>query len=621
MADMVALAVKSAVKLYNVITLARENKGKAEKLKYRLTCIERQLSLPDPRSSSAITTPLLPNVLERISHEFAKLGSDIDEIVKLAKEPHPREPSRASSVPLTGPSSPRPLTKCLKPQRFTTANNIDAKLTIALYEAANLQTRLENLHLVSSQHDAFISKLEELHRNDTLALTRGPELSPDAGAVLEDVRKLLAHLIVLHKGERRSSAAADSHDTPSRISASSSSQPFSSAPGIDADADAAEQNVLALLARVPAEARTLLECAARPGTPQAEVEGALRRAGVLWTAWEIDEERVHTKVDRPFGSRPLGTGASVAVYKGYLRIESGGNDSDEKSERGNGESDGSSLPVAVKRVELDDKRGMHSSADVSREALLHMVMAHPCVVRVHGVVWKRDGGGEGESSAALIVMELMTHSVRSALRKGLLGEADTRRRVLTDAACALAHLHSRGVVHRDVKEENVLVNFDEQGRMCSRAKLCDFGASRKVRDERATRQTRMSETAVAGTELYLPPEVGAVGSRCRTRSSWDVWSFGVMVCATGGPWRREGVCRLRRSERVWGRSAKGCSMGEKDCERSYERSGQGVSDGSSGETTKNGEGAGCSTREGGGENVARDIPAERSGSRSYPALR
>ncbi|MGE0708398.1 MAG: protein kinase [Planctomycetota bacterium] len=109
------------------------------------------------------------------------------------------------------------------------------------------------------------------------------------------------------------------------------------------------------------------------------------------------------------------------------------------------------------------------------------------VVRVHSY-----GLHLGRPYCAMEVLE--GGSLGDALRRGL--EPDALLRLVEDLARTLGRLHAAGVVHRDVKPQNVLL--DEQGR----AKLCDFGLARDL--SAAERLTLSSE--VLGTPAYMAPE-------------------------------------------------------------------------------------------------------------------
>src|SRR6185437_3106586 len=142
-----------------------------------------------------------------------------------------------------------------------------------------------------------------------------------------------------------------------------------------------------------------------------------------------------------------------------------------------------------------------------RETRLVANMSHPNVVPVYaveehpGVILYALGYIDGES---------LTERVR---RAGPLPPGEVAR-VLQEAAWALSYAHSRGIVHRDVKPDNILIE-----RATGRALLLDFGIS-KVAD---STMTSLGETL--GTPQFMSPEQAA-GEAADPRS--DLYSLGLV---------------------------------------------------------------------------------------------
>ncbi|EJD00914.1 kinase-like protein [Fomitiporia mediterranea MF3/22] len=90
--------------------------------------------------------------------------------------------------------------------------------------------------------------------------------------------------------------------------------------------------------------------------------------------------------------------------------------------------------------------------------------------------------------------------------------------LITGVAKGLAYLHERGVVHSDVKSDNIVVSESED------ALICDFGCSRMID---ASRSLANLSTGIKGTVRYTAYEV-LVHSTQYSRES-DVWAFGMTV--------------------------------------------------------------------------------------------
>ncbi|MEO5567627.1 MAG: protein kinase, partial [Gemmatimonadaceae bacterium] len=145
-----------------------------------------------------------------------------------------------------------------------------------------------------------------------------------------------------------------------------------------------------------------------------------------------------------------------------------------------------------------------------REAQTAAGLSHPNIVPIYSVD-EKDG-------LVYFVMSLVVgQSVASHLATEHHWPADRTERVLREVADALAYAHSRGVVHRDVKPDNILIERDT-----GRALVSDFGIARASEGE-----TRLTLTGVAvGTPAYMSPEQ-ALGERELDGRS-DVYSLGIV---------------------------------------------------------------------------------------------
>ena len=90
------------------------------------------------------------------------------------------------------------------------------------------------------------------------------------------------------------------------------------------------------------------------------------------------------------------------------------------------------------------------------------------------------------------------------------------KKIMKDITKALSYLHSLGVIHRDVKLENIVIDLDEEG--IKRARIIDFGLSCLLGPGQTSQDP-------VGTLKYAAPEVI---SRIPYRETVDIWSLGVV---------------------------------------------------------------------------------------------
>jgi serine/threonine-protein kinase len=141
--------------------------------------------------------------------------------------------------------------------------------------------------------------------------------------------------------------------------------------------------------------------------------------------------------------------------------------------------------VAVKAIESRGEAGQR----VLREAQAAARLNHPGIVTLYEM-------GE-EDGNALLVTELVEGSTLAGLsREGALSDREIGE-IGADLCEALDHAHSRGVVHRDIKPQNVLVAPEGE----FRAKLMDFGIARLADGAALT-----APGDVVGTLAYMSPE-------------------------------------------------------------------------------------------------------------------
>ena len=142
-----------------------------------------------------------------------------------------------------------------------------------------------------------------------------------------------------------------------------------------------------------------------------------------------------------------------------------------------------------------------------REARAVSALDHPNVVVLFDI-------GEAEGEVFLAMQHVEGRSLRQRIEAGLppLAETIAIGRAVADA---LAHAHGRGVIHRDLKPDNILVTPD------GRVKVADFGTARLIDENQITQAG-----AVLGTGGYLAPELLQGGP---AEAAADLFALGAVL--------------------------------------------------------------------------------------------
>jgi len=164
-------------------------------------------------------------------------------------------------------------------------------------------------------------------------------------------------------------------------------------------------------------------------------------------------------------------------------------------------------PVAVKLLADNFAEDDVARRRFKREARLAAKLDHPNVVRVFDV-------GE-EEGRPFIVMEHVDGGTLADLTKRRRPPRERALSLLSQACAGLGHAHGEGLVHRDVKPQNLLIS-----RADGRLKIADFGIARAIEEAGVTRTG-----LVLGTKPYMAPEQLEGG---KLTPATDVYALGVV---------------------------------------------------------------------------------------------
>src|ERR1035437_5652862 len=163
--------------------------------------------------------------------------------------------------------------------------------------------------------------------------------------------------------------------------------------------------------------------------------------------------------------------------------------------------------VAVKVLTDAGCQDAEAKARFLQEARMAGNIEHENIIRIHDY-------GE-EQGRPFIVMEfLVGEDLRHAIRDGHTGDLNNKLRIARDVARALEYVHSKKIVHRDIKPDNVHV--DASGKV----KLMDFGIAR------AEGLSLTRAGFALGTPYYMAPEL-VLGQMATDQV--DIYAFGILL--------------------------------------------------------------------------------------------
>lgn len=196
----------------------------------------------------------------------------------------------------------------------------------------------------------------------------------------------------------------------------------------------------------------------------------------------------------------LGKGGFATVYKAFDKILE--------------------MPVALKFFHPHDQSNKYTIINEIKKAI---ILSHPNIVKYYGVETLSSNNFHGQQEDVQIgVMEYVQEGQLKTYMNNNSLSTEELIKLLVDILRGLQYLHSEGIIHRDIKPQNILLGRDKQNRLI--AKIADFGISKNADANQA------SASLLLGTIEYMAPEQfnpERYGINKKISYNVDIWAFGV----------------------------------------------------------------------------------------------
>ena len=198
--------------------------------------------------------------------------------------------------------------------------------------------------------------------------------------------------------------------------------------------------------------------------------------------------------------------------------------------------------VAIKVIAPDSHGDEQANRRLVREAQAIAALDHPNICSIYEV-------GEQDGRTFIVMQHVEGETLSARIRRAPLTVSEVLN-IAIPVADGLAEAHARGIVHRDIKPQNIMLTPRGQ------AKILDFGLAKATTDDNVasveTRSLLTQAGTIVGTAPYMSPEQ-VKGEALDARS--DIFSFGAVVyellttkCLFGAPTAAETVSAILTSD-------------------------------------------------------------------------